>query len=183
MASLFCTRRSLSLFTFPRLRRLFHRHSHTSTLWERLLGQKYEPSLAKALNDAVSQYKASQSVPSWLPFLPNSSFWVPSSEEAAQSLEDLADRLNDSDGDSDSEIDLSSTDCNPDSQSFSHGNLNFDDDVDEEEDDDESDANDEVVPSSTAFTAFQITDKLLDIHRQSPIEQGTTLFISNFSST
>lgn len=69
------------------------RFAHSQSLWEDLLGRKIEPAAAKKLEEAFLAYKVRKAVPSWLPFLPNSSFWIPSSEETMKNLEILAERI------------------------------------------------------------------------------------------
>ena len=70
-----------------------HRHTHSQILWEELLGRKLEASAAKKLEEAFLEYRVRKSVPSWLPFLPNGSFWIPSSEETIKSLQVLAEKI------------------------------------------------------------------------------------------
>lgn len=72
------------------------RHSHSQSLWEELLGRKIEASAAKKLEEAFLEYKVRKSVPSWLPFFPNCSFWIPSNEETIKNLQVLAQRIKDS---------------------------------------------------------------------------------------
>lgn len=69
------------------------RHTHSQSLWEELLGRKIEASAAKKLEEAFLEYRVRKAVPSWLPFLPNSSFWIPSTEETIKNLEILAKRM------------------------------------------------------------------------------------------
>ena len=70
-----------------------HRHTHSQILWEELLGRKLEAAAAKKLEEAFLEYRVRKSVPSWLPFLPNGSFWIPSSEETIKSLQVLAEKI------------------------------------------------------------------------------------------
>ena len=69
------------------------RSTHSQTLWEELLGRKIEQSAAKKLEEAFLEYRVRKSVPSFLPFLPNSSFWIPSSEDTIKDLQVLAERI------------------------------------------------------------------------------------------
>ncbi|KAI5077737.1 hypothetical protein GOP47_0007561 [Adiantum capillus-veneris] len=69
------------------------RSTHSQSLWEELLGRKIEPAAAKQLEEAFLEYRVRKAVPSWLPFLPNSSFWIPSSEETIKNLQVLAERI------------------------------------------------------------------------------------------
>lgn len=69
------------------------RRTHTQSLWEELLGRKIEAAAAKKLEEAFLEYRVRKAVPSWLPFLPNSSFWIPSTEETIKNLEVLAERM------------------------------------------------------------------------------------------
>lgn len=69
------------------------RNTHSQSLWEELLGRKIEPAAAKKLEEAFLEYRVRKAVPSWLPFLPNCSFWIPSSEETIKNLQVLAERI------------------------------------------------------------------------------------------
>lgn len=69
------------------------RHCHSRSLWEDLLGRKIEASAAQKLEEAFLEYRVRKAVPSWLPFLPNSSFWIPSTEDTMKNLEVLAKRM------------------------------------------------------------------------------------------
>ncbi|MCO5612655.1 hypothetical protein L7F22_066924 [Adiantum nelumboides] len=69
------------------------RGTHSQCLWEELLGRKIEPAAAKQLEEAFLEYRVRKAVPSWLPFLPNCSFWIPSSEETIKNLQVLAERI------------------------------------------------------------------------------------------
>lgn len=72
------------------------RLGHSQSLWEELLGRKLEASTAKKLEDAFLEYKVEKSIPSWLPFFPNGSFWIPSNEDTIKKLRILAQRINES---------------------------------------------------------------------------------------
>ncbi|KAH7285418.1 hypothetical protein KP509_33G027400 [Ceratopteris richardii] len=69
------------------------RCTHSQSLWEELLGRKIEPAAAKQLEEAFLEYRVRKAVPSWLPFLPNRSFWIPSSEDTIKNLQVLAERI------------------------------------------------------------------------------------------
>lgn len=57
------------------------------------MGRQIEPAAAKRLEEAFLEYRVRKAVPSWLPFLPNCSFWIPSSEETIKNLQVLAERI------------------------------------------------------------------------------------------
>lgn len=127
------------------------RHSHTQSLWEQLLGRKIEPSAAKALDDAFLEFRVSQAVPSWLPFLPNYSFWIPSAEDTMKNLEVLAQRLEAARPVRKKRIPVFEA---PPEWS-----------------------GDGAVSKSAAWSAIQVTDKLMNCHAENPIEKGTIIVV------
>ncbi|MCO5599446.1 hypothetical protein L7F22_053550 [Adiantum nelumboides] len=69
------------------------RLGHSQSLWEELLGRTMEAATAKKLEDAFMEYKVEKALPSWLPFFPHGSFWIPPHEDTLKSLRLLAQRL------------------------------------------------------------------------------------------
>eukprot|EP00250_Pteridium_aquilinum_P006646 c16523_g1_i1 orf=506-1096(-) len=96
MMAAFCTfslKRSKTLFLKGAPSVCSRRTTHSQSLWEELLGRKIEPAAAKKLEEAFLEYRVRKAVPSWLPFLPHCSFWIPSSEETIKNLQVLAERI------------------------------------------------------------------------------------------
>ncbi|KAH7432388.1 hypothetical protein KP509_07G020400 [Ceratopteris richardii] len=131
------------------------RHSHSQSLWEHILGRKVDRSSLKALEDAALEFRLSNSVPSWLPFMPNSSFWIPSSEIALKNLEELAERIKSSQR---PQKPLSAP-------SFIAS----------------ADLRDNGVSSSKALSAIRVTDQLIEKIEGIPLDDGTKILLVDAS--
>ncbi|MCO5574364.1 hypothetical protein L7F22_028147 [Adiantum nelumboides] len=126
------------------------RHSHRQSMWEQILGRKIAPSTIKAIEDAYTEFEVSKSVPSWLPFHPNSSFWIPSYEVSLTALEELADVFERFPPASHKRKSEPSFTASP-------------------------DLADDGITSSKALSTIQVVDQLVNKLQDIPLEDGTFL--------
>ncbi|KAI5066237.1 hypothetical protein GOP47_0018861 [Adiantum capillus-veneris] len=125
-------------------------------MWEQILGKKIASSHIKALEDAYTEFRVSKAVPSWLPFHPNSSFWIPSYEVTLNALEELAEAFE--------RLPSASPEKDP-APPFTAS----------------PDLIDDGISSSKAFSTIQVVDQLVDKLRDIPLEDGSKILVVDVS--